>query len=306
MNGAVTTPPLLVLGNANIDLVLGEVDGWPAVGTEVVVERSEMRAGGSAGNTALALSGMGVPYRFIGSSGNDPNGTWLREQFDPSSCEWIIEHCDTTVTVGIVHKGGDRAFFTTPGHLSAARLDGLLSRLPASPAGPACAIVSGAFLMPDIAAGTARLLAVLKERGWLTAIDPGWPPKGWNETVRSLLAKWLPLTDFVLLNEEEAKGFSGSCDLDEAMRELSRRLEPGSTLVVKRGALGAEAHRDGRSFHASAPEVRVVDTVGAGDTFNAAFLAAIVAGEPLDSAVDKGVRIAARAISTFPRRYDGA
>ena len=44
-----TSSAILVLGNANVDLVLGEVDRWPAIGTEVVVERSEMRAGGSAG-----------------------------------------------------------------------------------------------------------------------------------------------------------------------------------------------------------------------------------------------------------------
>ena len=43
------TVPILVLGNVNVDLVMGPVDGWPAIGTEIEVERAEMRAGGSAG-----------------------------------------------------------------------------------------------------------------------------------------------------------------------------------------------------------------------------------------------------------------
>ncbi|HRP77937.1 MAG TPA: carbohydrate kinase family protein, partial [Aquamicrobium sp.] len=64
------TPPILVLGNANVDLVLGEIDGWPEVGTEIMVERAETRAGGSAGNSALALAGMGVAHLFIASTGN--------------------------------------------------------------------------------------------------------------------------------------------------------------------------------------------------------------------------------------------
>ena len=93
-----TTPALLVLGNANVDLVLGEVDGWPAIGTEVVVQRSEQRAGGSAGNTALALTGLDIPHRFIASTGTDPNGLWLRGQFDAATSVWIDDAAETTVT----------------------------------------------------------------------------------------------------------------------------------------------------------------------------------------------------------------
>lgn len=43
------TAPILVLGNVNVDLVMGPVDGWPAIGTEVEVERAEMRAGARPG-----------------------------------------------------------------------------------------------------------------------------------------------------------------------------------------------------------------------------------------------------------------
>jgi sugar/nucleoside kinase (ribokinase family) len=59
--GLETEAAILVLGNVNVDLVLGEIDGRPAIGTEVMVERSEMRASGSAGNTSLALTGLAVP-----------------------------------------------------------------------------------------------------------------------------------------------------------------------------------------------------------------------------------------------------
>jgi sugar/nucleoside kinase (ribokinase family) len=53
--GLETEAAILVLGNVNVDLVLGEIDGWPSAGTEVMVDRSETRAAGSVSNTSLAL-----------------------------------------------------------------------------------------------------------------------------------------------------------------------------------------------------------------------------------------------------------
>lgn len=300
------TADILLLGNANVDLVLGEIDGWPAIGTEIMVERSEMRPGGSAGNMALALSGMGTPYLFVASTGDDPNGAWLRGQFDAGLCQWIPDREQTTVTVGIVHKGGDRVFFTTPGHLQTARTQDLLDALPPAPHERAIATIAGGFLMPDIAEGTGLLIRALSERGWRTAIDPGWPPSGWTPITLGQITEWLGLADFALLNAEEVKGIAGEDDIDEAVAIVSRRLKPSQTLVVKTGPEGARAYGSGESAIAPAPRVRVIDTVGAGDTFNAAFISASVRGDSLADALAFGVRTAARAISTFPRRYDAA
>ena len=56
----------------------------------------------------------------------------------------------------------------------------------------------------------------------------------------------------------------------------------------------------------TAPLVQVADTIGAGDVFNAAFLAALANGQTLETSLAAGVRVASKAISTIPRRYDGA
>ncbi|GHD16240.1 carbohydrate kinase family protein [Tianweitania populi] len=298
-----TTPALLVLGNANVDLVLGEVDGWPAIGTEVVVKRSEQRAGGSAGNTALALTGLRIPHRFIASTGTDPNGLWLRAQFDPASSVWIDDVADTTLTVGIVHKGGDRVFFTTPGHLQSAQLDDLLAHISDAPHSRAYAILSGGFLMPAIAADTVTLLQALKAKGWRTAIDPGWPVEGWTDDNRAAFQTWLEAADIALINAEEAKGFTGLADLDAAAETLVKTLRDEQMLIIKRGPDGASAYTQDDMINARAPEVTVIDTVGAGDTFNAAFLASLSENSTIESALERGVATAARAISTFPRCY---
>lgn len=293
------TALILVLGNVNVDFVLGPVDGWPAIGTEIEVERAEMRAGGSAGNTALALTGLREPHLLVASTGDDPNGIWLRGEFDPACCDWIDDPGMTTTTVGIVHKGGDRAFFTTPGHLQRASPEALLKRVPAAPRPGAVAIMSGHLLMPSIRDATATILAELRAGGWETAIDPGWPPQGWTPSLHGMFADWLSLTDHALFNEEEVAALTQGAGMD-ALTDL---LPSGATLVVKRGPAGAIAIRDGARHSVPAPRVEVVDTVGAGDSFNAAYLGASVSGAPLATALARGVEVASHAVSTFPRRY---
>ena len=79
-----------------------------------------------------------------------------------------------------------------------------------------------------------------------------------------------------------------------------------SIVVVKRGPDGAIAvGPDGALVSAEAPAVKVVDTIGAGDVFNAAFLAALAGGAPLGDCVAAGTAVASRAISTLPRSYGG-
>lgn len=294
------TPPILVLGNVNVDLVLGPVDGWPAIGTEIEVERAEMRAGGSAGNTALALTGLRQPHLLISSMGDDPNGIWLRGQFSPGSSDWIDDPGMTTTTVGIVHKGGDRAFFTTPGHLQRATSDALLARVPVAPQAGCIAILSGNLLMPSVRDATTTILTELRARGWATALDPGWPPQGWRSALRVAFREWLGLTDHALLNEEEAKALADG----ESLGDLAALLPSDGTLLVKRGAAGALALRGGEQVAVEAPPVDVIDTVGAGDTFNAAYLTATIQGKPLADALAFGATVASRAVSTSPRRYD--
>src|SRR4030081_2866969 len=72
---------LTIIGDIGVDLVLGPLSGWPRVGTETILERSELRAGGSAGNATLAVSYLGGASRLLSGVGNDDLGNWLSEQF---------------------------------------------------------------------------------------------------------------------------------------------------------------------------------------------------------------------------------
>ena len=276
--------------------MLGEVDGWPAVGTEVMVERSEERAGGSAGNAALALSGMGVPHVLLASTGTDGRGDVLRAAFAADTSRWHREPGPTTLTVAVVHRGGDRAFLTTPGHLDTTPADALIAMVPDAPPN-GIALVAGAFLMPSL--HDDRLNTALRERGWRVAVDPGWPPGGWTSAALALARRWIEGADYALVNADEALALTGAAAPSDALARLAVR----GTCVVKDGADGAWARDGSKRVHVPAPAVDVIDTVGAGDTFDAAFLHAVTAGRDLEAALREANRVAASAISTFPRAY---
>ena len=90
----------------------------------------------------------------------------------------------------------------------------------------------------------------------------------------------------------------------QAAEALLPRLRPGGVVVTKRGPGGALAHGAGGTVErAPAPQVDVVDTIGAGDVFNAGFLMGLAAGRPLGAALCDGTRLASRAVSTSPRSY---
>ena len=115
-----------------------------------------------------------------------------------------------------------------------------------------------------------------------------------------------PLLDHLVLNELETTALAGAGAIDFAADQMRADLPQGAALVVKCGAQGAKAWRGDERCECDAPVVPVVDTVGAGDVFNAGYLFALQQGRSLGEALRFGVETASRAISTSPRRYEAA
>ena len=300
-----TTPraTIYVIGNVNVDIVMGPLAPWPRPGTEIILPQSELRAGGAAGNTALALQAMGARCRMICNIGDDVFGRWLSEAFGAAGRGWPTTPLHTTISIGLTHPGGERTFLTSEGHLSAMTLAEALRLLPAHAGKGDVALLCGGFLSPKLIDSYEALIAALVERGFALALDTGWPPGGWSEATRRRVAGWLAACDHVLLNEIESSGLSGMADVEAAARWIAQRAKPGATVVVKRGRLGASAWQKGESRNAPAPGVDVIDTIGAGDVFNASYLHARLRGRGLAAALTEGVAVASAAVSTSPRRY---
>src|SRR5215468_4063171 len=172
--------PLTIVGDVGLDLLMGPISGWPRVGTETLVEQSELRAGGSAGNAALAVSYLGGDSRLLSVVGNDEPGSWLAGQLQPLEAMLAICNAPTTLTVGLIHSWGERTFFTTRGHLEALTYELLRPRIPSAPHPNSIVLLSGVFLTPALRASYPALIRELRQLGYQVALDTNWPPQDWN------------------------------------------------------------------------------------------------------------------------------
>lgn len=297
---------LLIIGNVNADLILGPMDHWPEIDTETVYPMSDMRPGGSAGNTALALKRLGTPCRLISGVGNDHIGDWLKDEYEEAAVGWADIDGPTSISVGIVHATGERTFLTSSGHLEKFNTSHILSSLDGLPEGGGIAMLSGVFLSPPLKDGYGDLFTKLRAMGYELAIDPGWPCYGWTDTLESELLDWFSRCEHILINDKEATALAGKDTVEEAGAALAEKLPNKCTIVIKNGADGAYVQQGEMSFHVGAPSVAPFDTIGAGDCFNAGYLHGLASGTSLERAVELGVLTASQAISTFPREYPSA
>ncbi|QND57023.1 PfkB family carbohydrate kinase [Mesorhizobium huakuii] len=298
--------PLAVIGNVNVDLIVGPVAPWPKAGTETVVDHDELRVGGQAGNSALAWQALGVDFAIAANVGDDQFGQWLREAFGSRAETWPVRSEGTTLSVGMTHPDGERTFFTTRGHLPRFSLADVLSVLDGNALSGGYALLCGSFLTDDLTRDYDGFFDWADSHGIAVALDTGWPIDGWTEANCVATRAWLSRCALALFNEVETVTLAGMPSPQQAAREIRSSMRQGATFVVKRGPRGAIAiGPDGALVEAVAPDVRVVDTIGAGDVFNAAFLAALAREQPLSTCLSAATHVASRAISTLPRNYGG-
>lgn len=295
--------PIAVIGNVNVDLILGPAAPWPQPGTEIIVDHDELRVGGCAGNSALALKALGVPFELAASIGSDRFGAWLAEEFGEQSKRWKVHEENTTISVGITHPDGERTFFTTLGHLPHYGAADVLAVLDGEAHRGGYALFAGPFLMPRLAGEYGQLYDWADRHGIRVALDTGWPPAGWTAEVVAAAKGWLSRSAIALFNEVETTSITGRPDVCDAARAMLDLMPEGAVAVVKRGPHGALAASSDGLVEVEAPQVEVIDTIGAGDVFNAGFLAAFAAGQSLRDSLAAGTATASLAVSTYPRCY---
>ena len=299
--------PLAVIGNVNVDLILGPAAPWPKAGTEIIVDHDELRVGGAAGNTALAWDGLGVDFAIAANVGSDQFGRWLKEGFGARAEKWPVRPEGTTLSVGITHPDGERTFFTTRGHLARLNLADVLSMLEGPVLTSGYALLCGSFLTDDLTVDYPAFFDWSDQHGFAVALDTGWPLEGWTEANKSAARGWLSRCRIAILNEVESTTLAGTGDPAAAAETIRALMPDGAIVVIKRGPEGAIAvGSDGVLLSQAAPAVTVIDTIGAGDVFNAGFLAALARDEPLAACLKAGTHLASHTISTLPRSYGGS
>ncbi len=258
---------LLVVGEINPDLVLRGADVVPRFGqAEKMVDAADLTIGSSSAIMACAAARLGLRTAFVGVVGDDAFGRFMLDAMaargiDTRSCI-VDDALDTGVSV-ILSQGDDRAILTHLGAISALRLDQVDRTLMRA---SRHLHVGGYFLLDALRPGLAELFREARQEGLSTSLDTNWDPRDrWNDGLPSVLAQ----TDVLLPNAEEALRIGGRSSLDDAIDALGAVVP---TVAVKLGAAGGRAVRDGRQASAASLEIELVDTTGAGDTFDAGFL----------------------------------
>jgi sugar/nucleoside kinase (ribokinase family) len=287
---------LLVAGELNPDIFIIDPDAVPVFGqTETLVEAIRLEIGSSSAITACGAARLGLRVAFVGVVGDDRLGRFMLNALveagiDVSACR-IDPNVPTGATV-IFSRGTDRANLTAPGAIGELRANDVRREL----LGRARHLhIGSTYLQPALAADLPDLFGEARELGVTTSFDCNWDSTGrWDGEIDRLVET----VDIFLPNLEEARHITGLENGRHVAKELLRRAANGRvrrrpfTLAIKTGAQGGMAFlgsADGEIVQARALAVSVLDTTGAGDSFNAGFLLGTLAEWPLVDALALGV-----------------
>jgi sugar/nucleoside kinase (ribokinase family) len=271
---------VVVLGDSNPDLVL-HGDVTPAFGqAEQLLDSWTLTIGGSGAIFAAGAARLGLRVGLVAVMGDDALGGFQLEALrvrDVDVSGVIIDAVEPTGLSVLLSRGEDRSILTGLGTIAALASD----RIDRSVLAVARHIhVSSYFLQHALHSGLPELLTDAQAQGITTSLDPNWDPSGrWNGG----LAAALPHLDYLLLNGAEVCHIARSSDPGRSALALARA---GPAVIVKLGADGTLAASEGEILRRPAVAVEVIETTGAGDSFDAGFVTGILRGESFERSLE--------------------
>lgn len=267
---------ILVVGEINPDLILSDPNLSVNFGQyETLASAMTLTIGSSSAIFACGAARLGLRVGFVGVSGDDPFGRFMLDAMQSRSIDTSLVIVDPAVPTGlsvILSRGVDRAIITYPGSIAALKA-GQVSNSMLQQARHLH--IASYFLQTGLQAGLPDLLRRAREFGLTISLDTNWDPSEEWHGIEELLR----LVDVFLPNRNEAMAIAGANEINEALNTLSR-FTP--LISVKLGEQGAIARQGGEIVSAPFLPVNVVDTVGAGDTFDAGFIYGYLNGWALE------------------------
>ncbi len=272
---------ILAVGVATIDIV-NTVGRYPPEDGEVRALEHHVSLGGNASNTLVVLSRLGHHCSLAGAIADDPGSRQILQQLQQHGVEthYLARHANSITPTSYI----------TLSRQSGSRTIVHYRRLAEFGWRDFSRIATGQFdwihfegrNIPDLR----RMMAALKARPEIACSLE-------VEKAREGIEELFPLTGLLLFSRGYARhqGFSEAASFLAGMRD---QVTPGTTLACAWGEQGAWG-MDGQGglFHAPAfPPPRVVDTVGAGDVFNAGVIHGQAAGEALSGVLTRACRLA--------------
>lgn len=273
---------ILVIGELNVDLIASGLEQPPTLGQEVLASDFATTLGSASAIFASGVAKLGHPVTFVSKVGRDEFGTYCLEALERLgiSTQRVEQSTKTKTGVTIsLSTRRDRALVTCLGAI--AELRG--SDVPrAAWKGHKHLHLTSYFLQHQLRPSLPELIKHAHKMGMTTSFDPNSDPaQKWGKEIWKVIEG----TDILFINEGEALALTRKKQVNKALEKLAEAVP---CVVVKLGARGAIALREGEFCARPGFSIRVVDTTGAGDSFASGFVHGFVEGRSLAECLDFG------------------
>ncbi|MDF1631571.1 carbohydrate kinase [Mycoplana sp. MJR14] len=232
-------------------------------------------AGGAIFNTAIALGRLGVPAAFFTGLSDDMLGDVLRQALADSHVDYspcaILSRPTTVAFVKLVNGQATYAFYDEN---TAGRMIGT-ENLPVL--GDDCeALHFGAIsLIPEPCGSTYEALLMREHDRRVISLDPNIRPGFIKDRAahQARIERMAAKSDIIKFSDEDLEWFGMHGSHDELAAEWLKRGP--KVVVITKGADGADGYTKNLKVSVAGEKVEVVDTIGAGDTFDAGVLASL-------------------------------
>ena len=269
---------LVVLGSINADHILN-LQSFPTPGETVTGNHYQVAFGGKGANQAVAAGRSGANIAFIACTGDDSIGESVRQQLATDNIDItpvsVIKGESTGVALIFVNGEGENVIGIHAGANAALSVEQVEAEK---------ARIAGAqALLMQLESPLESVLAAAKiahQHQTTVVLNPA--------PARDLPDELLSLIDIITPNETEAEKLTGiRVENDDDAAKAARVLhEKGIGIVmITLGSRGVWVSHDGQGRRVPGFKVQAVDTIAAGDTFNGAFVTALLEGTALDEAI---------------------
>lgn len=269
---------LMVLGSVNADHVI-QIPSFPGPGETLPGRNYQVISGGKGANQAVAAARMNASIGFIASVGDDAFGVETVKRFEREGINIqgvsVQVNCPTGVAMIQVADSGENSICLAPGANACLTANTLNHHL--------IQIAEADYLLMQLETpmdGIEKAACVAKQNGTRVVLNPA--------PAAPLSPELLANTDIITPNETEAEHLTGIVvsDNESAQKAANSLHQKGiPTVLITLGAKGVWLSVQGRGKLIAGYRVEAKDTTAAGDTFNGAFVTALIEGQSIDAAV---------------------
>ena len=280
---------VLVIGRSCLDNI-AVVNRFPDENRKLPLEFRLTEGGGQGGTSSCCISRLGGKVAYVGKLGDDEEGRYCLKRLEDFGVTTdfveIVAGGRTPVAyVFISAASGARSIIYERSKLPKIKIDSTLKKLVTQ--------TGVALLDPEVT----YLGGALKEAAG-SHLQIVYDGERWRKGIEDIMQTadyFIPSSEFLDADELNL----GSMSFEQQIKKLNQMV--AGDLIVTRGELGAYYISNHRLYHVAAPDLKAVDTVGAGDNFHAAFALALAKNLDLHQAVKFSVAVA----SLSCREYGG-